>query len=112
MTPIDPSFATTGAEWSVGALLPSAGPADTGAATAPDAAGGEGFGDLLAREIAGLEGIQQDAAEASRALATGTATDLPSVVAAVERAKLSMELAGQIRTKAVEAYQEIFRTQV
>ena len=31
---------------------------------------------------------------------------------AVERAQLSMQLAGQIRTKAVEAAQEIFRTQV
>ena len=48
----------------------------------------------------------------SQALATGQATDPTAVVMAVERAQLSMQLAGQIRTKAVEAAQDIFHTQV
>jgi flagellar hook-basal body complex protein FliE len=100
--PIDPSLATTGAEWSVN---PAAGPAQP-------AGGGSGFGGMLAEQISNLEQMQVDAASASRQLATGTAEDLPSVVNAVERAKLSMDLASTIRTKAVEAYQEIFRTQV
>ena len=34
------------------------------------------------------------------------------VVMAVERAQLAMQLASQIRTKAVEAAQDIFHTQV
>lgn len=101
--PIDPSFAVSGPEWALGTgqSMPAAG-----------GASGGGFGDLLAEQISGLEQRQVDAAAASRQLATGTATDLPSVVSAVERAKLSMEVASTIRTKAVEAYQEIFRTQV
>jgi flagellar hook-basal body complex protein FliE len=100
--PIDPSFATAGAEWSVNA-----------GATAPaQQPSGGGFGGVLAEQVANLEQMQVQGAEASRQLATGTAEDLPSVVSAVERAKLSMELASTIRTKAVEAYQEIFRTQV
>ena len=49
---------------------------------------------------------------ASQALATGQATDPTAVVMAVERAQLAMQLAGQIRTKAVEAAQDIFHTQV
>ena len=103
--PIDPSFAVSGPEWAVsaGQAPPAAGPAQ---------GGGGGFGDMLAQQIQGLEQMQVEAASASRQLATGTATDLPSVVSAVERAKLSMEVASTIRTKAVEAYQEIFRTQV
>ena len=48
----------------------------------------------------------------SQALATGQATDPTSVVMAVERAQLAMQLAAQIRTKAVEAAQDIFHTQV
>ena len=97
--PIDPTgFAVNGPEWSVAAT--------------PAASADGGFGDLLANQIQRLEQTQVDAAQASRALATGTATDLPSVVNAVERAKLSMELASTVRTKAVEAYQDIFRTSV
>ena len=44
--------------------------------------------------------------------ATGQATDPTAVVMAVERAQLAMQLASQIRTKAVEAAQDIFHTQV
>jgi flagellar hook-basal body complex protein FliE len=52
------------------------------------------------------------AAGAAQALASGQATDPTAVVMAVERAQLAMQLAGQIRTKAVEAAQDIFHTQV
>ena len=45
-------------------------------------------------------------------LATGQATDPTAVVMAVERAQLAMQMASQIRTKAVEAAQTIFQTQV
>jgi flagellar hook-basal body complex protein FliE len=102
--PIDPSFAVGGGEWSIAPPTSAPAPAEGG--------GGGGFGGMLAEQISNLEHLQTDAAEASRQLATGTATDLPSVVNAVERAKLSMEVASTIRTKAVEAYQEIFRTHV
>ena len=101
--PIDPSFVTSGAEWTVNA---------SGPAPQQAAGGGGGFGSMLAEQIQSLEQTQVQGATASRQLATGTAEDLPSVVSAVERAKLSMELASTIRTKAVEAYQEIFRTTV
>ena len=39
-------------------------------------------------------------------------TDPTAVVMAVERAQLAMQIASQIRTKAVEAAQNIFQTQV
>ena len=35
-----------------------------------------------------------------------------SVVMTIERARLAMQLASQVRTKAVEAYTDIFHTQV
>jgi flagellar hook-basal body complex protein FliE len=99
---IDPSFAVTGAEWQVAPV------------EAPAAAGdaGSGFGALLGDSIQALAKTQNDASSQAQALATGQAEDPTAVVMAVERAQLSMQLAGQIRTKAVEAAQEIFHTQV
>ena len=105
--PIDPSFAVGGGEWAIAPPTAAPDPVDGGGSGE-----GGGFGGMLARQISNLEQVQTDAAQASRELATGTATDLPAVVNAVERAKLSMELASVIRTKAVEAYQDVFRTTV
>jgi flagellar hook-basal body complex protein FliE len=95
---IDPSFAVSGAEWQIG---PVEAPAEAGAT-------GSGFGKMLS----GLQNTQTEAAQAAQDLATGQATDPTAVVMAVERAQLSMQLASQIRTKAVEAVQTIFQTQV
>ena len=100
--PIDPSFVTTGPEWSVA-------PVD-GAQAAPQT--GSGFGDLLGKSLQSLATSQTEASEAAQALATGQASDPTAVVMAVERAQLAMQLASQIRTKAVEAAQDIFHTQV
>jgi flagellar hook-basal body complex protein FliE len=99
--PIDPSFATTGPEWSV---------APDGAQAAPQT--GSGFGDLLGKSLQSLADSQTEASSAAQALATGQASDPTAVVMAVERAQLAMQLASQIRTKAVEAAQDIFHTQV
>ena len=109
MTPIDPSFALSGPEWQI-SPVESPNPAED---TASGGSGsGGGFGDMLAGSIQSLSKTQDDAAGAAQALATGQASDPTSVVMAVERAQLAMQLAGQIRTKAVEAAQEIFHTQV
>ena len=96
---IDPTFAVSGAEWQI---APVEAPAEAGAST------GSGFGKMLS----GLQATQTDAAQAAQDLATGQASDPTAVVMAVERAQLSMQLASQIRTKAVEAVQTIFQTQV
>jgi flagellar hook-basal body complex protein FliE len=107
LPPINP----TGSEWSVGGINPGAevGPVDP-SVTQP--AGGQGFGSMLSNAISSLEQTQTDAAGASQSLVNGTATDPTQVVMAVERARLSMQLASQIRNKAVEAYTDIFHTQV
>lgn len=108
--PIDPSMATMGGEWNVGGVG-GMGQAGTTQVSTPNE-GGSDFGGMLADQISSLEQTQTQASEASRSLATGQATDPTSVVMAVERARLSMEFASTMRNKAVESYQEIFRTQV
>ncbi len=78
------------------------------------AGGGEsgGFGEALTQAISSLDKTQQSAGGAAQALATGTASNPESAVVTVEDAQLAMQLASQIRTKAVEAAQQIFQTQV
>jgi flagellar hook-basal body complex protein FliE len=89
-----------------------AGPAasPTGGAGASGEAGG--FGGQLTEAISSLEQTQDSASSASQALASGNVSDPESAVVTVEDAQLAMELAGQIRTKATEAVQNIFQTQV
>jgi flagellar hook-basal body complex protein FliE len=71
-----------------------------------------GFGEALTHAIASLEQTQQSSDGAAQALATGTASNPESAVVTVEDAQLAMQLASQVRTKAVEAVQQIFQTQV
>ena len=102
--PVDPSFAVNGPEWGVGGVG-SLQPAQPGS-------GQGGFGGMLSNAISSLEQTQTDAASASQSLVAGTATDPTQVVMAVERARLAMQMASQIRTKAVEAFTDVFHTQV
>jgi flagellar hook-basal body complex protein FliE len=91
-----------GSEWSLGALDPSAAQPTSG----PAPAGG------FAKALESLTTQQNQAADAAQQLSSGTATDPSQAVLAVERARLSMQLAAQIRTKVVDAVNDIFHTQV
>ena len=103
--PIDPSLGAAGAEWQIAPIeAPSQAPAEQG--------GGTGFGELLGDALGQLSEMQVEAAHGAQELAAGTAQDPTAVVMAVERAQLSMQLAAQVRTKLVEAAQDIFHTQV
>jgi flagellar hook-basal body complex protein FliE len=106
--PVDPAFSVAGPEFRID---PIAAPGNDPAAGAPGSEGA-GFGDLLGKSLQSLAASQQEASDAAQALATGQASDPAAVVMAVERAQLAMQLASQIRTKAVEAAQDIFHTQV
>jgi flagellar hook-basal body complex protein FliE len=100
-----------GAEWSVGGV---GGLDDAKIAEGVDrgASSGSGFGDMLTKQLSSLESTQVDAADAARSLADGTAADVSAAVVAVERAQLAMQLASQLRTKGVEAINDVFHTQV
>jgi flagellar hook-basal body complex protein FliE len=100
--PIDPSFSVGGPEWQLGSIE----------APAQQSQGGGDFGSMISQSLQSLQTTQDQAAQASTDLATGQASDPTSVVMAVERAQLAMQLASQIRNKAVEAAQTLFQTQV
>lgn len=84
---------------------------EVAAPAGPDGSGA-GFLDELTGAIERLAGLQREATAQSQALATGRAEDVTSVVMAVERASLALQLAVQVRNRAVEAYQDLFRMQV
>jgi flagellar hook-basal body complex protein FliE len=74
--------------------------------------GSGGFGSMLTNAISSLNDSQATAASDSTALATGQASDVTQVVTDVEKASLEMQLAVQVRDKAVDAYEEIMRMQI
>jgi len=91
-------------------VVPAAAPAP--AAPPSQQQGPEGFGRLLGDEVSKLDNLQQNASQAAQDMATGKATDVSTVAMEVERASLALQLAVQVRNKAVDAYQELFRMQV
>jgi flagellar hook-basal body complex protein FliE len=108
--PIGPTAVGLGPEWQIpgiGSATDAAPPSDASAAPS-----GAGFGGVLAQQVGKLADLQETAASASQSLAAGTATDVSSVVTAVEKAQLAMQLAGQIRTKGAEAINDVFHTQI
>jgi flagellar hook-basal body complex protein FliE len=88
------------------------GPGGVGSVSAPASGSSGGFGSMLTDAISSLNDSQNTAASDSVALATGKASDVTSVVTDVEKANLEMQLAVQVRNKAVDAYEEIMRMQI
>ena len=70
------------------------------------------FSEILKSELNKVNEIQLNAEQATQDLLTGKATDIHQVMIATEEARLSLELAVQIRNKLVDAYQEIIRMQI
>jgi flagellar hook-basal body complex protein FliE len=117
--PIPPLAAQTGATPAegLGGSAPTgyteAIPAGEAAASGgAEGAGATSFGSELTEAISSLEDTQRNANVAEQALATGQVKDPESAVVTVEDAAMAMQLAAQIRSKAAEAAQTIFQTQV
>lgn len=76
---------------------------------APGAGEGPAFLAELARAMSRLEGLAGEADRMAEGLVTGQVDDISQVMIASEKARLAIELAIQLRNKAIEAYQEIMR---
>ncbi len=75
--------------------------------------GGEGsFSEVLSSALNKLNETQVKADSLSMELLTGEVQDIHQVTIAMQEAKLSMQLAVEVRNKVIEAYQEISRMQV
>ncbi len=82
------------------------------AGTGAGGAAAPAFGDWLSREIAQVNGKIQSADKQVQDLALGKAGNLHDVMIALEESKLSFQLMAQVRTRLLEAYQDILRMQI
>jgi flagellar hook-basal body complex protein FliE len=73
--------------------------------TAP--ASGAGFADVLKNSIDEVARLQQDASNAVEGLTTGKTDDVTGVMTAVEKSDLAFQTLLAIRSKLMEAYDEI-----
>ncbi len=93
-------------------ILEKGTPVAPSAPAGTDAGKSESFSDIFGKAMQNLNDIQLNADETVKKFLTGEVTDLHTVVIALEKAKLSMQLAVEVRNKLIEAYQEISRMQV
>lgn len=70
------------------------------------------FKDIIDQTLKNLNESQIKAEETVTNFLTGEVKDIHTVMIVLEEAKLSMQLAVEVRNKLVEAYQEISRMQV
>jgi flagellar hook-basal body complex protein FliE len=105
---LEPTSGASGVEGATG----TGGLEGAGGVEGTAGSGSSSFGSELSEAISSLEGTQQSASSAAQSLATGTAKDPEGAVVTVEDAQMAMDLAAQLRTKATEAAQSIFQTQV
>lgn len=75
-------------------------------------AGSSSFTDALKKSIDEVSRLQQDASKAVEDLATGKAEDVSGVMTAVEKSDLAFKTLLAIRSKLMDAYEEIKGMQV
>lgn len=82
------------------------------APVAPAQAGQAGFSDILASGMRHVEGKLATANELVQRFALDDSVPLHQVTFALEEARLSVELAMQVRTRLVESYRELMNMQI
>ena len=73
---------------------------------------GQSFFDILSNKLNEVNDKQIEADTATQNYIKGDETDIHNVMISTEEAKMSLEMAVQVRNKIVEAYQEISRMQL
>lgn len=73
---------------------------------------GNGFGKMLENSIANIDSYQKNFENKMVSFIKGDEKEIHNVMIAMQEAKLSMQLAIEIRNKMVDAYQELSRIQI
>ena len=75
--------------------------------SAAKSAGGSSFADTLKKSIEEVAKLQQDASDAVQNLTTGKTDDVTGVMTAMEKSDLAFKTLLSIRSKLMDAYEEI-----
>jgi len=86
----------------IAGVSPAAGGSQSAGATP-----GTSFADVLKNSINEVSKLQQDATQAANAVATGKTENVTGVMSAVEKADLAFKTLLAIRSKLMDAYEEI-----
>jgi flagellar hook-basal body complex protein FliE len=70
------------------------------------------FNNIFDKALENLNSSQLNSEETVKKFLTGEVKDLHTVMIALEEAKLTMQLAVEVRNKLIEAYQEMSRMQI
>ena len=85
----------------------------TAQATAPTTgSAAPGFANWVEQEMSSLNTQLVSAEQGIQKLATGTAENLHEVMLQLEQARMAMQVAAQVRSRVLEAYQDVMRMQV
>jgi len=75
--------------------------------SAPGAPGGADFGQMLRKEIAQVNALQQESTQAMEDLGTGARHDVEGVILATQKAEMAFKMLLQVRNKVMDAYDEV-----
>lgn len=71
----------------------------------------QSFSDLLGQAIDAINSTQTQANNDATAIVTGQSSDLSTVMVDMQKAKVTFDLAVQVRDKSLDAYNELMQTQ-
>lgn len=71
-----------------------------------------GFSDILSQAVGRLDGVLQTADAKLQAYSAGANMPVHEVMISMEKARIAMQFAVEVRNRVVEAYQEFMRMQV
>jgi flagellar hook-basal body complex protein FliE len=100
----------TGGIQNLGNLVGAGSASRTGSSPAP--ASGSDFASVLKKSIDEVSRLQQDASDAVESAMTGQTDDMTGVMTAVEKSDLAFKTLLAIRSKLMEAYDEVKNMQV
>ena len=94
-------------------LSPLSGSAQTGTGSVAGGAQGDvGFGDLLKQALQEVNQAQTQADGEARNLMTGESADMHTAMLAVQKADLSFQMMMAVRSKLIDAYNQVMRMQM